>query len=74
MKGSDMAHAGKGTRLDTGKGKHPVEKEATKAPANVTPRDARKDPNKQKKNQRDLGVQPDHRTDEMAEKGHGTFP
>jgi hypothetical protein len=36
--------------------------------------DARREPDKQKENQRRLGVGPDHKTAEMKKGNRGTFP
>ena len=36
--------------------------------------DARREPEKQKENQRRLGVGPDHKTPEMKKGNRGTFP
>ena len=36
--------------------------------------DARGDQSKLAENQQDLGVKPDHKTDEMEKGGRGTFP
>ena len=38
------------------------------------PRDAREDDGKLQKNQKELGVGDDHKTEEMEEGGRGTFP
>jgi hypothetical protein len=38
------------------------------------PTDARDDSAQQKKNQKDLRVGPDHKTEEMEEGNRGTFP
>jgi hypothetical protein len=38
------------------------------------PRDAREDESQLSKNQRELGVEEDHKTDEMEEGDRGTFP
>ena len=38
------------------------------------PRDARDDQEQIKQNQRELGVEDDHKTDDMEKGGRGTFP
>ena len=38
------------------------------------PNDARGDDDKLVKNQKDLGIAPDHKTEEMEESNRGTFP
>ena len=43
-------------------------------PSEITPRDARDDPEKQRENQADLGVTPEHKTEDMEKGKRGTFP
>jgi hypothetical protein len=38
------------------------------------PKDAREDDAKLAENQKDLGVEPDHKTEDMEQAGRGTFP
>ena len=69
-----MPNAGKGTTLNEGKAKHPTDQELTKEQTGIHPRDGREDARKRRENQKDMGVQPDHKTEEMEEKNRGTFP
>ena len=66
-----MKNADDSTRLKPGK------KQPTNAPAPPQPgKEHRANPGSEthRKNQEDLGVEPDHRTEEMHEEKRGTFP
>jgi len=67
-----MKNANHGTKL-TGSTKHKKPPE----PADETtknPKDARDDEGQLRENQDELGVGPDHETDEMEQGNRGTFP
>ena len=57
--------------------KQDAKHEKPPAPAAQTgknPKDAREDESRLKKNQAELGVEEDHKTDDMEKGGRGTFP
>jgi hypothetical protein len=67
-----MKNANHGTKLQ-GSTKHEKPPEPA-AQTGKNPKDAREDEGQLKKNQNELGVGGDHKTDEMDEGGRGTFP
>ena len=67
-----MKRAEHGTKLE-GTPKSDVPPMPT-AQTGKNPSDARGDEEKQEKNRKDLGVGPDHKTEDMEESKRGTFP
>lgn len=68
----DMKRANHGTHL---KGSTQPQTPPVEAPqTGKNPADARERPEQLKKNQADLGVAEDHKTDDMEEGSRGTFP
>ena len=67
-----MKRANHGTKLE-GTPKQDVPPPPT-AQTGKNPHDARDDDHKLAENQKDLGVEPDHKTEEMEEGNRGTFP
>jgi len=64
------AEHGLGTKGSDGTTATPVEAPQT----GENPRDAREEPARQKQNQEELGVDEDHKTEDMKDTGRGTFP
>jgi hypothetical protein len=67
-----MKRANHGTQLK-GSRKHEQPPEPA-AQTGTNPNDAREDEEQLRKNQDDLGVGPDHQTEDIEEDGRGTFP
>jgi hypothetical protein len=67
-----MKRANHGTKLE-GTPKQDVPPPPT-AQTGKNPKDAREDDGKLAKNQKDLGVTDDHKTEEMEQANRGTFP
>lgn len=67
-----MKRSNHGTQLE-GSVKHKKPPEPA-AETGKNPRDARDDEEQLRENQDELGVGPDHETDDMEEGGRGTFP
>ena len=67
-----MKRANHGTKLE-GTPKQDIPAPPT-AQTGKNPNDARDDDRKLAENQKDLGVEPDHKTEEMEKAHRGTFP
>jgi hypothetical protein len=67
-----MKRADHGTKLQ-GTPKHEKPSEPA-AQTGKNPKDAREDDAKLAENRKDLGVEPDHKTEDMEEANRGTFP
>ena len=66
-----MKRADHGTKLQ---GSDPKNPPVAAPQTGKKPGDARENDAKLQQNQQDLGVKPDHKTDEMEDAGRGTFP
>ncbi len=67
-----MKDANRSTNLD--KPVPPEKPPVDVPPTGKKPHDARDDPAQQERNREEMGVTPEHKTEDMKEKGRGTFP
>ncbi|MEN3355864.1 MAG: hypothetical protein V7640_4022 [Betaproteobacteria bacterium] len=67
-----MKRANHGTKLQGTPQETPAEPPTARTGKN--PKDAREDETKLTKNQQELGVGDDHKTEDMEDSGRGTFP